>query len=104
MVQFTAKIEAEAGEKTIEIKDKVRELKDHHSCRPTRGLTPAHKTAKKPQGEGAESKVSDSQEVVGRLGQIHEHKWPVRFSGKTLLIQLADDAKITVEMTGTSVR
>jgi hypothetical protein len=105
-VQFTATIEeGEATEKTVEIKDKIQELTivtpPAHAAR---GTTPAHKTPKKSDSEGAASTPAGPQAVVGRLAAIHEHKWPVRFGNKTLQIQLADDVKIHVDMTGPSVR
>ncbi len=104
-VQFTAKIdEAEAGEKTVEIKDKIQELKIITPTRPARGTAPAHKKTGKSEGEGAASKPAEPQAMVGVLGRLHEHKWPVRVGGKMLQIQLADDVKIHVELTGPSAR
>ena len=35
---------------------------------------------------------------------MHEHKWPVRVGGKTLQIQLADNVKIHVDVTGSLAR
>ncbi len=102
-VQFTAKIdEAEAKEKTVEIKDKIQEIKIITPIRPTRGTAPAHK--KKSEDEGAASTPAEPQAMVGLLGRLHEHKWPVRAAGKTLQIQLADDVKIHVDLTGPSAR
>ena len=37
-------------------------------------------------------------------GGFIEHKWPVRAAGKTLQIQLADNVKIHVDLTGPSAR
>ena len=59
---------------------------------------------KKSEDEGAASTPAEPQEVVGHLGPLHEHKWPVRAGTKTLQIQLADDVKIHVDITGPLAR
>jgi hypothetical protein len=105
MVQFTATIDpAEAKEKTIELKDKIQELKIVPPPARGRASTSAHKAAKKSEGQGAAAQSAGPQEVTGHLGPLHEHKWSVRFGSKTLQFELADDAKIHVEMTGALAR
>jgi hypothetical protein len=105
-VQFTATVEeGEAGEKTVDVKEKIKELTIINPARgASRGTTPARKPAKKADGEGPAPKGPEPLPVVGRLGPMHEHKWPVRVGAKTLQIQLADHAKIHVDMTGPPAR
>jgi hypothetical protein len=99
-VEFTATIDpAQEKEKTIVVQDKIAELK---LVTPTRGTPAGHKASKKSEGEAATT--AGPQDVVGRLGQFKEHKWTVLYRNKKLQIQLADDVKISVDMTGPTAR
>ena len=92
LVQFTAKAEDQ------EVKEPIHEL-TIVTAATAHAASLGGQTGNK-HGPDEPAPGTKASKITGQLGHFHDNRWPVHVGDKTLLIELADNVKIKVALSG----